>query len=122
MCKQGRYDFRCDNRSICISPLQINYANRKQKRLTSFFPPMPVVIVIGAVRSMSASISEMSSVENPFVIVVSPVFEVLNCPVTFPFSLLSSFVLLRRLIKSHRTVMMSKQRMTPDDAEMINSK
>lgn len=32
----------------------------------------------GVVRSISASISEMSSAEKPFVIVVSPVFDVLN--------------------------------------------
>lgn len=46
--------------------------------LTSFLVTCELVdIGIGVVRSMSASISDMSS-ENPFVIVVSPVFDVLN--------------------------------------------
>lgn len=101
--------------------MQIRKEKRGGVKLTSFLVPFPVDIGNGVVRSMSASISEMSSVENPFVIVVSPVFELLNCPVTLPCSLLSSFGC-RRLIKSHRTAMMSKQTMTPDVAEMINNK
>lgn len=50
----------------------------QDERLTSFRVAWEFVdIGIGVVRSMSASISDMSS-ENPFVIVVSPVVEVLN--------------------------------------------
>jgi hypothetical protein len=37
----------------------------------------------GVVRSISASISEISS-EKPLVIVVSPVFDVLKCPPVLP--------------------------------------
>lgn len=81
--------------------------------------PLPVDIGNGVVRSMSASISEMSSAEKPFVIVVSPVFELLNWPGALPCSLLSSLDGFRRM-KSQRTTTISKQSSTPDDTDMIN--
>jgi hypothetical protein len=82
---------------------------------------LPVDIGNGVVRSISASISEISSAENPFVIVVSPVFDVLNCAGVLPCSLLSSFDGLR-LMKIHRAMTMSKHSNTPDVTEMINKR
>jgi hypothetical protein len=88
--------------------------------LTSFFVMLELVdIGIGVVRSISASISDISSV-NPFVIVVSPVVDVLNCPPAFPCSELSSCFLLR--VKINRPTTISKHSTIPHVTEMIKTK
>lgn len=74
----------------------------------------------GVVRSISASISEISSAEKPFVIVVSPLFDVLNCPPAFPCSELASLDF--RRVKINRTTTMIKHRTTPDVTEIINTR
>ena len=73
----------------------------------------------GVVRSISASISEMSS-EKPLVIVVSPVFDVLNWPPGFPCSEFSSSG--RRRVKINRATTINRQSTTPDVTEIISTK
>lgn len=105
-------------RSRCLHKQQsYDFASR----LTSFLVIFAFVdIGSGVVRSISPSISEMSSAEKPFVIVVSPVVEVLNCPPVLPCSELPSLDF--RRVKIRRAITTIKQRRTPDVTEMISTR
>lgn len=74
----------------------------------------------GVVRSISASISEISSAEKPFVIVVSPVLDVLNCPPALPCSELALLDFFR--VKINRATTIIKHRTTPDVTEIISTR
>lgn len=74
----------------------------------------------GVVRSISASISEMSSAEKPFVIVVSPVFDVLKWPPVLPCSELESLDF--RRVKMSRTMTMRRESTMPAVTDTMSTK